>query len=44
VDERLRSSLIRKGYQQVQRFSWERTAEQVHATYHDVVQAQRSPR
>lgn len=37
LDERLRARMIERGYQQVKRFSWERTAKEVLETYREVV-------
>jgi glycosyltransferase involved in cell wall biosynthesis len=39
LDQDLRASLIRKGYQQVRRFSWERTAREVLQIYREVAAA-----
>jgi glycosyltransferase involved in cell wall biosynthesis len=36
LDQDLREKLIRKGYEQVKRFSWERTAREVLETYREV--------
>jgi len=40
VDEDLRRRLIEKGYQQVRRFSWEKTAAQVLELYREVARAE----
>jgi glycosyltransferase involved in cell wall biosynthesis len=40
LDERLREELIRRGYEQVERFSWRRTAEQVLRIYREVAAAE----
>ncbi len=37
----LREALIRRGYQLIERFSWEHSAQQVHNVYEDVAAAQR---
>ena len=39
LDEALRADLIRKGYQQVRRFSWAQTARQVLEIYQEVAQS-----
>ena len=39
LDENLRAELIRRGYQQVERFSWEHTARQVLAIYQEVAKS-----
>ena len=41
LDENLRTRMIAKGYEQVQRFSWERTAREVLQTYAEVTAASR---
>jgi len=37
TDDELRQTLIRRGYEQVEQYSWRRTAEQVHQVYYDVI-------
>jgi len=37
TDEELRHTPIRRGYEQVEQYSWRRTAEQVHQLYYDVI-------
>ena len=39
LDEDLRRNLIRKGFEQLSRFSWERTAKEVLATYREAIGA-----
>lgn len=39
LDDDLRANLIARGYQQVRRFSWERTASEVLETYHEVARS-----
>ena len=36
-DEALRTQMIERGYQQVAKYSWQRTAEQTHSIYMDVL-------
>jgi glycosyltransferase involved in cell wall biosynthesis len=43
LDEALRADLIRKGYQQVRRFSWAQTARQVLEIYQEVAQSRPNP-
>ena len=37
TDEELRASLIKKGHEQVKKYSWQRMAEQTHTVYVDVL-------
>jgi glycosyltransferase involved in cell wall biosynthesis len=37
TDDELRTSLVERGYDLVRRFSWERSAAQVHCVYEDVL-------
>jgi len=39
LDDQLRRDLIKRGYQQVNRFSWEATAREVLATYQEAISA-----
>ena len=41
LDEDLRRRLIRRGYEHIQKFSWQRTAEEVLETYREVAGAKR---
>jgi len=41
TDKNLRSGLIKKGYKQLKKYSWKRTAEQTHAVYVDVLRGGR---
>lgn len=41
TDEAVRQSLIAKGYEQLQKYSWHRMAEQTHTVYMDVLQAKK---
>jgi len=41
LDDRLRAELIRRGVEQVSRFSWERTAREVLEIYHEVAASRR---
>jgi len=44
TDESLRAKLIERGFAQVQRFSWDRTAEQVLQTYQEIASYKKRPR
>ena len=37
IDDRLRASLIEKGYQQIKQYSWKHTAQQTYEVYMDTI-------
>jgi glycosyltransferase involved in cell wall biosynthesis len=43
TEDVMRDSLVRRGYELVKRYSWERSAEQVREVYHSVMASRPQP-